>query len=50
MFMIKDQMPSIYLEAFNELGMSKNLKWPDNPKILQQPEFDETFKLYSAKD
>ncbi len=53
MFMIKEHMPSIYLESFNKLDMRlKNLKWPHDPKKIftaNAYEFDETFKLYSAK-
>ena len=52
-FMVKEQIPPIYLESFTELDKSlEKLEWPQNPEKIftaNAYEFDEYFKIYSAK-
>ena len=54
LFMIREQLPLIFLECFSELNSClEKLKWPHNPKKIftaNSYEFDEYFKLYSAKN
>jgi putative transferase (TIGR04331 family) len=53
-FMIRGQLPKIFLESFNELDENvEKLNWPKNPKKIftaNAYEFDEHFKLYSAQN
>ena len=52
-FMVRDQLPKIYLENFKEFDNSlEQTKWPLKPKKIftaNAYEFDEYFKFYTAK-